>query len=150
MIVALLFVVAVIGYAIPAEQQKVPARAVLDNTGGRVLFSHRKHAEEYASDCTDCHHDGIEGERYLPCGACHPKEFDEDFRRNHQKAFPDKKACLRCHDAVPTGPLPADERPDTASIPTRGDAFHQSCMGCHKENGGPQGEDACYQCHEKR
>jgi hypothetical protein len=148
-VVALLFVGAVVGYAIPEEKQEVPARIILDNTGGRVVFSHRTHADDYGFDCADCHHDGLESGEYLPCGACHPAEFDETFRREHPKAFPDKEACLRCHDEVPNGPLSADERPDIESIPTRGEAFHSLCMNCHEENGGPYGEDACYQCHAR-
>ncbi|WP_338666575.1 cytochrome c3 family protein [Pseudodesulfovibrio methanolicus] len=148
-VVALLFAGAVVGYAIPVEKQEVPARVILDNTGGRVVFAHRVHAEDYGSACDDCHHDGLEGEAYLPCGTCHPAEFDETFRAEHQKAFPDRKACLRCHDEVPTGPLAEDARPDIESIPTRGEAFHTLCMGCHEENGGPFGDDACYQCHAR-
>lgn len=149
-IVALLFAGAVIGYAIPVEKQDVPARVILDNTGGRVVFAHQVHAQDYGADCEDCHHDGIEGEKsYLPCGACHPAEFDEQFRLNHPKAFSDQKACLRCHDGVPAGPLPKDQWPDVESIPTRGEAFHTLCMGCHEENGGPFGDDACYQCHAR-
>lgn len=149
LIVGLSFLVAVIGYAIPPEKEKVPARVVLDNTGGRVLFSHRTHAEEYHTDCADCHHYGLEGGTSLPCGACHPPEFNDEFRLNHQKAFPDKAACLRCHDEAPTGPLAEGERPDIESIPTRGDAFHTMCQGCHEQGGGPFGADACYQCHER-
>lgn len=148
-IVALLFAGAVVGYAIPVEKQEVPARVILDNTGGRVVFAHKVHAEEYGFDCEDCHHDGVDGETYLPCGACHPTEFDERFRADHPKAFPDREACLRCHDVVPEGPLSAEERPDAEFIPVRGEAFHALCVGCHEENGGPFGDDACYQCHAR-
>lgn len=147
--VGLLFAGAVAGYAIPVERQEVPARVILDNTGGRVVFAHGLHAGDYGAECEDCHHDGVEGERYLPCGACHPAEFDETFRTGHPKAFPDQAACLRCHDEAPTGPLAADTRPDIESIPTRGEAFHALCTGCHEESGGPFGDDACYQCHAR-
>ena len=64
-VVVLLFAGAVVGYAIPEEKQEVPARIILDNTGGRVVFSHRTHADDYGFDCADCHHDGLE-ERTVP------------------------------------------------------------------------------------
>jgi len=114
------------------------------------VFSHRMHADDYGFDCADCHHDGMESGNYLPCGSCHPKEFNDEFRKNHQKAFPDKEACKRCHGDIPSGKiLTEDEEPDIESIPTRGEAFHQQCMGCHEENGGPYGEDSCYECHAR-
>ncbi|CCH50295.1 Pentaheme cytochrome c [Pseudodesulfovibrio piezophilus C1TLV30] len=148
-IIAALFVIAIAGYMIPVEKQDVPARIVMDNTGGRVIFSHQAHAEDYGFDCIDCHHDDIGSDTFLACGTCHPAEFNDDFRVNHQKAFPSDEACLRCHDDVPTAPLAEDERPDIENIPLRAEAFHTQCMGCHEENGGPYGDDSCYQCHAR-
>jgi len=148
-IVAILAALAVAGFAVPKKVQDVPSRAVMDNNGGRVIFSHQTHAEEYGFECTDCHHDDIGQEKPLACGTCHPKAFDEKFRTEHQKAFPNTDACLRCHDEVPNGPLAEADRPDTESIPLRADAFHTQCMDCHEENGGPYGADSCYQCHAR-
>ncbi|GAB7022384.1 hypothetical protein JCM12178A_09420 [Salidesulfovibrio brasiliensis] len=120
---------------------------ILDNTGGRVIFTHQAHTEEYGFDCADCHHDGIGQDEPISCGSCHPAAFDETFRAEHQKAFPDEEACLRCHYDVPGEELAEDNRPDTDFIPTRADAFHGQCMTCHEEFGGPYGDDTCYDCH---
>ena len=141
--------VAVAGYVhVPAEQD-VPARVVMDNNGGRVIFTHAVHAEEYGAECDDCHHDDIGHDVSLACGTCHPAAFDEQFRAEHAAAFPSEEACLRCHDDVPQGPLAEEDRPSVEDIPLRADAFHAQCMSCHEENGGPYGEDSCYECHAR-
>ena len=150
-LVAALLVVAVAGFLLPEGKQDVPARIVLDNTGGRVIFTHQVHVEDYGLDCTDCHHDDIGQDRPLACGTCHPAAFDKKFRAEHQKAFPSDEACLRCHSEVPKGELAPEDRPDTDFMPTRADAFHQQCQSCHEDMGsGPYGKDACYQCHAEK
>ncbi|WP_054649373.1 cytochrome c3 family protein [Salidesulfovibrio brasiliensis] len=146
-ILAVLAITAAVGYTLPTEAQDVPPRVILDNTGGRVIFTHQAHTEEYGFDCADCHHDGIGQDEPISCGSCHPAAFDETFRAEHQKAFPDEEACLRCHYDVPGEELAEDNRPDTDFIPTRADAFHGQCMTCHEEFGGPYGDDTCYDCH---
>lgn len=148
-IVAVCFITAIVGYTLPTMSQDVPARVILDNTGGRVIFTHQFHAEDYGFECIDCHHDDIEADTFIACGSCHPAEFDDKFRAEHQKNFPNEEACIRCHDDTPTGPLTEDERPDITNIPLRADAFHMQCMNCHEENGGPYGDDTCYECHAR-
>lgn len=143
------FVTGVAGYLLAPEKQEVPARIVMDNTGGRVIFTHLAHTDEYGFDCADCHHDEIGQGTPIACGSCHPAEFDATFRAEHQKAFPTEEACLRCHYEQPTSPLAEDNRPDIEDIPTRADAFHGQCMNCHEENGGPYGDDSCYSCHAR-
>ncbi len=148
-IVAAMLLVAGAGYLMPRTGQDVPARVVMDNNGGRVIFSHQAHARDYGFECADCHHDGLGREQPLACGSCHPPAFDEKFRAGHGKAFPDDEACLRCHYETPQGPLAAEDRPDTGSIPVRAEAFHRQCMNCHEESGGPYGEGSCHACHAR-
>lgn len=147
--VAACLVAALVGYSMPAAEQDAPTRVVMDNTGGRVIFSHMSHIDDYGLDCADCHHDDTGLDTYLPCGACHPTEFNEEFRTSHAKNFPSQEACLRCHDEVPEGPLAPEERPLKEDIPLRAEAFHSLCMGCHEENGGPYGSDSCNECHSR-
>ena len=149
-IVVALVAVAVVGFLLPEEKQDVPARIVLDNAGGRVIFTHGSHVEEYGFDCADCHHDDIGQDKPIACGTCHPAAFDKTFRAEHQKAFPSDQACARCHGDVPQGKLTDEERPDIDSIPTRAEAFHKQCQSCHEENSGPYGQDACYECHAEK
>lgn len=148
-IVAALFAVAIFGYFSSPEAQEVPARIILDNTGGRVIFAHQPHANEYGYDCTDCHHDDIESDTFLSCGSCHPTEFNDAFRATHQANFSTDAACLRCHDETPEGDIAKEDRPDASNIPLRAEAFHEQCMSCHEEDGGPYAEDSCYQCHAR-
>ena len=148
--VAALLAVSLYGYATPPIRPEVPPRVLFDNSGGRVFLDHATHAQGYGYECEDCHHDGAQGDSYLPCGECHPKNFDVMFVKAHQKAFPDKEYCSRCHDEEPADGLPKDELPDVDMMPTRSDAFHGQCMGCHEAEGvGPQGEDSCITCHAK-
>jgi hypothetical protein len=149
LIVAVLSIASVVGFLIPSVVQENPARVVMNNSGGRVIFTHFKHADEFGYECADCHHDDIGQEKPIACGSCHPKAFDEEFKTQHQKNFPSEEACLRCHSEVPTGPLSDEDKPDTENIPLRADAFHQQCQSCHESDGGPYGKDACYECHAR-
>jgi len=141
-----LFLASVVGYVGQSESSDPPVRVFLDNTGGRVVFGHLAHVEDYGLECEDCHHDGEAFERPMECGACHPKAFDEAFAQNHQQAFSDPEQCLRCHYDDPATEAPED-RPDPYWIAVRADAFHSQCMGCHESMGGPAGDESCNQCH---
>ncbi|WP_321514672.1 cytochrome c3 family protein [uncultured Pseudodesulfovibrio sp.] len=121
----------------------------MDNAGGRVIFAHLTHVKDYGYECADCHHDDIGRAFPVACGNCHPVEFGEKFRSEHGRRFADDIACLRCHVERPSGPLVAEERPIIEDIPLRADAFHQQCMQCHEENGGPYGDDTCHECHAR-
>lgn len=148
--VALLLAVALYGYATPVSRPDVPPRVVLDNSGGRVFFDHGAHAEDYGYECTECHHDGVEGRRPLPCGTCHARNFDEAFARTHADSFPNREYCARCHDVEPAPGLSKDDLPDKDLLPLRSDAFHGQCLGCHESvDAGPYGEDSCTTCHAK-
>jgi len=62
--------------------------------------------------------------------------------------------CDRCHhtgDYVACGESGChDAEAADSGLPTRMEAFHQSCMGCHEEVGaGPWEKDQCKQCHLK-
>lgn len=148
-IVAVLLVSAVALLLWPEERRADPVRVVMDNAGGRVIFTHLTHVEDYGYDCTDCHHDDIGQASPVACGNCHPPEFGDGFRTGHASRFESDEACLRCHDEKPVGPLKAEDRPSTEDIPLRADAFHRQCMQCHEENGGPYGDDACNECHAR-
>jgi hypothetical protein len=144
-----LALVAAVGFLIPPAVQDAPTRVVLDNSGGRVIFNHLTHVDDYGLECSDCHHDDIGQDTPIACGNCHPAAFDKKFKAEHMKNFKSDEACLRCHDEKPTGPLSEEDRPDIESIPTRSEAFHKQCMSCHEDMGGPYGEDSCYECHAR-
>ena len=91
-------VVAVVGYTHDTVG-KTPVRLLLENAGGRVVFDHRRHAEDYKVACETCHHESAEArENVQPCGACHGVDFDGSFREDHVAAFADDETtCATCH-----------------------------------------------------
>lgn len=149
-VTAALALVAVFGYLHIAPARDLPLRIVLDNAGGRVLFSHNHHAEDLGLDCGDCHHDGADPKHPEACGACHPPAFDAAYVAGHAKLFKSTQACSRCHAGAPDPDRPTD-KPDVAHVPLRADAFHAQCMNCHEQSGaGPYGEKSCSACHQQR
>ena len=94
----LMAVVAVVGYTHDTVG-KTPVRLLLENAGGRVVFDHRRHAEDYKVACETCHHESAEArENVQPCGACHGVDFDGSFREDHVAAFADDETtCATCH-----------------------------------------------------
>jgi hypothetical protein len=134
-VIAVLLVVGVLSYAaFPAKSPEVPVRLVYKVVAGKVLFDHKTHtaATGYALDCADCHHHPPDDESALrACGDCHnlPPE-DAEMK------FPE--TCLECHDAEDP------EVTDTEMV-NRGDAFHNQCIGCHKDYGA--GAVECADCH---
>lgn len=95
---AVLLALGVAGYLVPEEPQKVPVRIVMENPGGKVIFTHAAHHREYGASCESCHHEGGNLERKaVPCGSCHPAAFDRAYVMSHVDAFPDKSACVTCH-----------------------------------------------------
>lgn len=172
--------VALAGYLIPGKEQKLPVRILFENNGGRVIFSHLAHHKDYQVACAKCHHEGPNYEEDgepLPCGSCHPNNFDEEYVREHVLSFPDKSYCVNCHHAE-FGSLAYDHDahieyagdcqvchhdtdidPDTTgcgechsqagdeTMPSVREAAHQRCATCHDDMF-DQGIKGCRPCHE--
>lgn len=131
-------------------------------------FDHDRHVAEYAGeDCQACHHGTDIWPEPAACSSCHGPE-DKGPVVSLEKA--NHEVCGRCHaDWYGDGltqcstchvqakdPAEADnglaacstchtEEPE-ALVPTRTNAFHGQCMGCHEQAGGPAGQD-CFRCH---
>lgn len=129
-IAVVLLVVGVLSYtAFSAKAPDEPIRLVYEGAAGSVLFSHKVHAADYDLACTACHHHPSEPDEGAPmtsCVACHALPEDG--------ALP--AVCLDCHDADEVG---------VEGIPAETDAFHNQCIGCHKEIG--SGPVECAACH---
>lgn len=114
-ILIVLVVVSVGIYLIPEKKEEVPTRVLLENIGGKVIFSHKMHAENYGFDCAVCHHESSNpAESVLACGVCHgtiptnaelaeiAKDGDGktplgDMPYHDTNLVKDKNACLTCH-----------------------------------------------------
>jgi hypothetical protein len=130
-LMVVLFVVGVITYAaFPAKTPDVPVRLMFKAVAGKVLFDHKTHtaASGYGLSCHDCHHHPADDDAAIrPCGDCHnPPEKGQQFTA----------ACAECHEP---------EDIEGTEMLKRGDAFHEQCIGCHKEYGA--GAVKCSECH---
>ena len=59
-----------------------------------VEFTHKNHVENYASDCTECHHEYTEGEPINKCGECHLDEDTDDAPSLKNVLH---ESCRNCH-----------------------------------------------------
>ena len=99
-----------------------------------VEFTHKNHNEEYKITCGECHHDKDGkpladlkmGDDVKKCEECHTrvkaKKADKTFQGKYKKK-------------------PVDIMQLEA-------AFHEACIGCHKEKGLKVGTK-CGDCHQK-
>jgi DnaJ-class molecular chaperone len=94
--------------AFEKEAPEQPIRIMFKNTGGNVLFDHKKHFSEngYAIECVDCHHD-IENEGDTPaaCSECHGEDGEDAPKLVdvlHQQ-------CKSCHEEGGGGPVKCAE-----------------------------------------
>ena len=105
----------------------VPDNIAIENSGydndklGPVNLNHLEHNTEYGIECTECHHEYVDGQNVW-------KEDD-----------PVKK-CVECHD-------PNKSEGDVKKLQT---AFHNNCRNCHKEVGGEAPTTKCTDCHSKK
>lgn len=105
-----------------------------------VEFNHAGHVE--MADCSDCHHHtaGTVTERWN-CKKCHDNPMEGET-----------VSCSDCHprDRFGTQYLASLDDPELyhKEKPGLKGAFHLSCVGCHREQGGPTGCDQCHSMNE--
>lgn len=143
-VTALLLITGLAGYLIPAPKAEEPRRVLLQSTGGKVIFAHEKHVNDYGQDCADCHHQGTANvespEQTVDCGSCHPKAFDQAFVEQHPDAFTDERLCVTCHHMEFKG-LVFDH-------PAHQEYAADDCTTCHHdERIDPDGPSRCSSCH---
>lgn len=122
-----------------------PETVVLDSIAQYyepVNFDHAMHADMVGKNkCATCHHHTV-GTPVMnaTCKKCHA---------NSGKA--DSAACKDCHpakrfEAEYLTQLEADHQLYHVDKPGLKGAYHQNCLGCHEEMGGPTG---CQDCHAR-
>ncbi len=103
-----------------------------------MMFSHKKHIEEYKAGCGECHHD------------------ENNKPLNELKLGDDVQNCIECHK------IPG-ERPKGKNAPKlkkkerlayHAEAIHYNCKGCHKKynrkNKTKAAPTTCKKCHPKK
>jgi hypothetical protein len=112
-----------------------------------VSFDHEAHAAS-ADGCRSCHHRRFG--KLVSCGICHTEyvereEFEHEPHQSlmeclscHQVANMAEMRCSACHKTAPD--------PDQLYVIGLKGAFHQQCMGCHREL---ELDVSCAACHER-
>ena len=176
---ALLFLIALGGYLIPATPEELPLRVLLANKGGNVILNHAAHAEVLDRECASCHHNTGNDAAPPTCTSCHAAKFDEAFIADHQKTLNEKYCrschhpaadisrfsheghatdyadgdCLTCHHDTSIEPVPQScsncHMDGSNSVLSLRDATHARCADCHSDMF-DDGIRGCANCHERK
>ncbi len=125
---------------------KMENKAYEKHKKGIVMFSHKKHVDEYKAGCGDCHHDDNnkpldnlkEGDEVQNCIACHklPGEIPTALK----KKFKEKK-------------VPKAEQ-KKKKLEYHAEALHYNCRDCHKafnkKTKTKKAPTTCTKCHPKK
>ena len=99
-----------------------------------VEFTHKKHSVDYKISCGECHHDDSNEPLNIKMGD-------------------DVQKCSECHNIF------AKTKENKKDIMVLENAYHDNCIGCHKEvnikAGDPKGRKgpaptSCTKCHPKK
>ena len=122
---------------------KMDNKAYTKHKKGIVVFSHKKHSEEYKAGCGECHHDE------------NNKPLDNlEMGGNVQN-------CIECHKIPGEKPKGKDAPKLTPQqeLEYHAEAVHDNCRGCHKKYNKEKGlsskdpgyaPTSCKQCHPKK
>ncbi|MDX2443842.1 MAG: cytochrome c3 family protein [Bacteroidales bacterium] len=105
---------------------------------GIVLFTHKKHVEEYEIGCRECHHD------------------KDGVPLNDLKENDKVDTCILCHSKPGQAPRPKDKKKlsQKEKLEYHAEAIHENCIKCHKEfnkeNATKAAPSSCSKCHPKR
>ncbi len=175
--IGILLAIAIFGYALPDKTRAEPVRILFDNAGGKVIFDHKAHVEDYFIDCQSCHHESLASNPSPPmaCGDCHGVAITDAFREDHTAEYTDE-ACVTCHHVeftkvvwdheahtgyadcttchhdpeISPEPVACSSCHDSAGDekkPSLRDASHLRCQSCHVEML-EEKMTGCASCHE--
>lgn len=122
----------------------IPERILLDNAAGKVVFDHKKHAENAGIACQTCHHESLV-KRYnvQKCNVCHGVTFDQKFRKNHAQDIKDPTSCATCHHVEFAAKVAWDHKKHV-------EEYSIDCRSCHHTDVNIEPEPQnCADCHQK-
>jgi cytochrome c553 len=108
------------------------------HTKGFVVFNHKKHSEEYAPSCGECHHD------------------DAGKARADLKMGDEVHKCIECHKKPGERPKGKDapKLNKKQRLEYHAEAMHYNCKDCHKDynkkNKTKAAPTTCTKCHPKK
>jgi len=116
---------------------KMENKAYKKHKKGIIMFSHKKHIDEYKAGCGECHHD------------------NDNKPLNNLKEGDNVQNCIECHKKP-------GERPKGKSAPKlkkkerlayHAEALHYNCKDCHKKfnkkTKTKKAPTTCTKCHPK-
>jgi len=129
--------------ALAAPDNPVPDEIVSPNSVGEVVFPHRKHFEELAFACTECHHETQAAVLKMP----HPEYFADfwiDCKICHREAGAPlaAQACSTCHRSSLSN---IADQTSSAKV-----AIHRNCWRCHDTGTGEKATASCALCHNRQ
>ena len=163
----LLALVGLAGYAMPDSVEFPSPRMLMENQGGRVVFTHKAHSTPGGAfgdiPCERCHHElkllSAKAEQsaeptVMPCSACHGTAEKADFKEAHQAQYRAKggdASCLSCHHTKLAG------YSEKWSHADHKDYASEDCASCHHTEGKTPGgrmmtdikPQRCANCHTK-
>ncbi len=144
----ILAVAGLAGYFTPPPTEAFPTRILMQNAGGRIVFTHRDHSETPNMTCAACHHElrvtaaGVSqagpgpasgpGEvaarpAVMACADCHGAGDNPRFAAEHQKTYAAKGVpCASCHHARIEGLAPGWDHAVHAE-----QYAAEDCTSCH-------------------
>ncbi|MEA3428318.1 MAG: cytochrome c3 family protein [Thermodesulfobacteriota bacterium] len=138
-IAALFFATGIYAGTTVPDVIKMENKAYAKHKKSIVMFSHKKHIEDYKAGCGECHHDANNkpldnlkaGDAVQNCIECHKKP---GRKPRHKRGTPrlTKKQRLEYH----------------------AEAIHYNCKGCHKKfnkkTGTRKAPTSCSKCHPRK
>lgn len=148
------------GYCLPEPVEVPPRRILMENQGGRVVFTHKLHSTPGGNRgdiaCAACHHElrvapaGVTASaspRVMECSACHGAADAPGFRESHQarwRAEQGDASCLSCHHMKIAG------LSDKWNHRDHWDYAGDDCTACHHTAGRTASSikpQRCANCH---
>ncbi|MBW2193504.1 MAG: cytochrome c3 family protein [Deltaproteobacteria bacterium] len=128
------------------KQIKMENRAYAKHKKGIVMFSHKKHSEEYAKQFPDIYENS--------CGECHHDKNNAPLVG--LKAGDNVRPCIECHSKPGERPKGkgAPKLSSSEKLQYHAEAIHANCKACHKavnkKTGRKSAPTTCSKCHPKK
>lgn len=153
------------GYFMPEPVEAPSPRILMENQGGRVVFTHKAHSTSGSAygdnSCERCHHElkvaaaeirAAEPPKVMACTACHGSVDALDFKESHQalyRAEGGDASCLSCHHLKISGYSEKWSHEDHWNYAS------DDCASCHHAEGKTPGgrmmtaikPQRCANCH---
>jgi|LGVF01.1.fsa_nt_gb NAD-dependent SIR2 family protein deacetylase len=138
-IAAMFFATGIYAGTAVEDMIKMENKAYAKHKKSIVMFSHKKHTEDYKAGCGECHHDA------------------DNKPLNDLKMGDDVQNCIECHTKASRPPRAKKGEAKLSKkekMTYHAYAIHVNCKDCHKkfnkETGTKAAPTTCAKCHPKK